>query len=641
MTINSPEKTRTPRIALIGSPNAGKTTIFNALTGLRAKTGNYPGITVSKYEGTAKLAHGDATIEDLPGTYSLSAISPDEQIVVDTIKRENTTDAAPDALLVVLDATTLTRSLHLLASTFNCGRPVAVALTFSDELQRRGGAIDSHALSQALGIPVVAVTSGRRADLDPLKELLGNHVEWTRPAITPPTDPEELASWSASILQRASYTPPSLDERSERIDKILLHPVLGTAIFFAVMWLFFQTIFTVAAPVQDIFEGFFVDLGATVATNISNPWLSSFIGDALIGGLGGVAVFLPQIALLFFLLAILEGSGYMARAAFLMDRVMSSAGLEGRAFVAMLSSVACAIPGIMATRTLPSSKDRIATMMAAPLMTCSARLPVYVLLIGLLVDSDAKIGPFGAQGTVMFGLYVLGAVSTMAAAWVFSRITSRSESSVPFYIEMPGYQAPKIRPVLLAVVDAAKLFIKRVTTIILATTIVLWILLNAPFHSDSALREAGVDPTDSAAAASYSTEHSYAASIGKTIQPVFEPLGFEWRISVGLISAQAAREVFVATLGQVAAAEDPEDPASSLQELTVTHGPRTGEPVFTPPVIASLLVFFVYSLQCMSTVGVLRRETNSWKWPGVAFGYMFVLAWVGGFLAYNITQAVM
>jgi ferrous iron transport protein B len=406
------------------------------------------------------------------------------------------------------------------------------------------------------------------------------------------------------------------------------------------MFLFFQTIFTVAAPLQGWVESGFGWLGDLVATHIHIPWLSAFLSQAVVGGIGGVLVFLPQIVLLFVLIAILEGTGYLARAAFLMDRVMARAGLEGRAFVALLSSLACAIPGIMATRSLPSARDRLATMMAAPLMTCAARLPVYILLVSILLPAQERMGPFNARGVVMFALYLLGAVSAMLVAAVFKKFTSRSGPQLPFYMEMPPYQVPRLKTVAAEVWTAASAFLRKVTSIILATTVVLWVLLNLPLRSDAELSAAGVDTGDETAVAAYVIDHSYAASVGKAVEPVFAPLGFDWRINIGILSSLAAREVFVATLGQVAAAENPEEPAQALTEMRVQDGPNAGRPLFDAPTIAALLVFFMYALQCMSTVGVMRRESGSWKWPAIAFSYMFVLAWVLALAARTVVGAL-
>ncbi|MBE7161010.1 MAG: ferrous iron transporter B [Williamsia herbipolensis] len=643
-TADVPAGTR--RLALVGSPNSGKTTLFNALTGLRAKTGNYPGVTVARYEGRVALdgvagAVGEAVLlEDLPGTYSLDAISPDEQIVADVLDHDHTEFETPDALVVTLDATTLRRSLAMFAQVVGAGLPTCVVLTFTDELIRRQGGLDIGAFSRALGVPVVAVTGGRRSQLGPLRELLADPSSWSAPVVDPPTAVDEVGGWIESVLTSASYRMPELDRRTQRIDAVLLHPVWGTLVFFVTMFAFFQIIFTVATPLQDQVQAFFTFLGDQVQQHVTVGWLSSFLSDAVLGGVGSVLVFLPQIALLFILIALLEGVGYMARAAFLMDKVMSTAGLEGRAFVALLSSLACAIPGIMATRTLPSMRDRIATMMSAPLMTCSARLTVYVLLVGLLVSRDARVGPFGAQGVVMFALYLGGAVSAMVSAWLFSRFRRGSGPLLPFYMEMPPYRLPSVRSVLLSVYDACKGFVRKVFVIIFLTTVALWLLLNLPTRSDADFRAAGIDPNDNTATSAYVIDHSAAADVGRFIEPVFEPLGFDWRINVGVLASLSARETFVATLGQVAAATDPDDPAQALQSLKVSDGPREGQPLFTAPTITALLVFFLYALQCMSTIAVLRRESGSWRWPALAFGYLFVIAWGMAFLARTIVAAV-
>lgn len=626
------------RVALVGSPNSGKTTLFNALTGLRAKTGNYPGVTVAKYEGVARIDGRDVIVEDLPGTYSLDPISPDEQVVTQVLDPDDDIPT-PDALLVMLDSTALRRSLSLLAQVLQTGLPVAAVATFTDELARRSGRLDIEALERALGVPVLSVVAGG-VGIDKLRGLIPQAGTWSQPPLAPPIEPSESAAWTASVLSACGYDAPEMDERTRKVDAILLHPVWGTLVFVAVMFTFFQTIFTVAAPLQGYVEEFFAWLGRAAAERIPIGWLASFVADGLIGGVGGVIVFLPQIALLFLMVSLLESVGYLSRAAFLMDRLMARAGLEGRAFVALLSSFACAIPGIMATRTLPSARDRIATMLAAPLMTCSARLPVYVLLIGLLVPSEARLGPFGAQGVVMFGLYALGAVSAMTAAWAFQRVTGRGEPVLPFYMEVPPYRVPSLRSVAMSVWDSCLAFLRKVTTIILATTVILWLLLNLPVRGIAEMEVAGVDTADTGAVATYTLDRSYAASIGRGLEPVFEPQGFDWRVNVGVVASLAAREVFVATMGQIAAATDPENPGTSLQRMTVTQADGSTRPLFDPPTTAALLVFFVYALQCMSTIGVMRRESNGWKWPAIAFGYMFVLAWGMSLLAAELVRLV-
>jgi len=655
------------RVALAGAPNAGKTSIYNALTGLHAKTGNYPGVTVARSLGTCRIGETSLTIEDLPGAYSLNPISPDEQVVRDVLTDASQSITVPDALVVVVDATTLRRGLNFVAEALALELPTCLVVTMTDELTRRAGRLDVAALGQALGIPAVRVVGNRSIGIPELRERLTELSSWQRPPLPAPTEPTEVASWADSILEAADYQAPQQDRITTAVDKVLLNPVLGSLVFFAIMYIFFQAIFTWAAPFQDAVEGGFGYLGELVHgwLDESHPLLAGLLGDGLIGGVGAVLTFVPQIIIMFLIIAFLEGVGYMSRAAFLMDRIMSRAGLEGRAFVALLSSFACAIPGIMATRTLPSAKDRVATMLAAPLMTCSARLPVYVLLTSIMVPSDAKIGPLSARGTVMFALYLLGAVSAMTAAWVVKRLTDRGGVLLPFYMEMPPYRLPRPRTVLIMVWDACKGFVKKAGTVIALTTLILWVLLNVPMRSDeqfnahcsasaecAAVSAAVEDPTSStikdddgqvitdpeelgklldAQKTSYTMDNSWAAAIGKTVQPVFEPLGFEWRVNVAILSSLAARETFVATLGQIAAAEDPEDPGAHLATMTYqkdTLTNKAGDQLFNPATIAAILVFFVYALQCMATAAAMRRETGTWKWPAIAYTYMFVTAWV-------------
>ncbi|OLO83571.1 ferrous iron transporter B, partial [Actinomyces naeslundii] len=455
------------RIALAGAPNAGKTSIYNALTGLHAKTGNYPGVTVQRSLGTCKIGNTTLTIEDLPGAYSLDPISPDEEIVHDVLTGTSTTVSAPDALVIVVDATTLQRGMNFVAEALALDLPTCLVVTMTDELSRRTGRLNVAALGHALGIPAVRVIGHRGIGMPDLRAQLAQVATWQRTPLPPPTDPDEITSWADSVLAAADYLPPESDQITSAIDKVLLRPVPGTIVFFTIMFLFFQAIFTWAAPFQDAVENGFGALGQLVHSwlDASHPLIAGLVGDGLIGGVGSVLTFIPQIIIMFLIIAVLEGVGYMSRAAFLMDKVMSVAGLEGRAFVALLSSLACAIPGIMATRTLPSTKDRVATMLAAPLMTCSARLPVYVIMISLTVDGGAKIGPFGARGVVMFALYLLGAVSAMAAAWAVKQLTDRGNILLPFYMEMPPYRMPRPRAVALMVWDACKGFLKKAGTI--------------------------------------------------------------------------------------------------------------------------------------------------------------------------------
>ncbi|TFC02961.1 ferrous iron transporter B [Cryobacterium sp. MDB2-33-2] len=628
--------TGAPRTALVGSPNAGKTSIFNALTGLRAKTGNYPGVTVGRSVGVFRSGGQDFVVEDLPGTYGLEPVSPDEQIVTDLLQGRLTGVESPDALVVVIDATTLWRSLRLVSQVLRLHRPVCIAVTLTDELITRGGRLDIAGLERALGVPVVRVIGNRRIGIPELRTKIAGWRNWSVPVLDPPTDPAELEAWTESILLASEYRPAQPDKTTQRIDAVLLHPVWGTAIFIAVMVTFFQIIFSFAAPLQGLVETFFGWLAGLVDVFVPVPWLAGLLGDAIIGGVGAVVVFIPQIMLMFLLISLLEGVGYMCRAAFLMDRIMSRAGLEGRAFVALMSSFACAVPGIMATRTLPSAKDRIATMMGAPLMTCSARLPVYILLIGMLVSPESRIGPLQTQGVIMFCLYFLGAVSAMLAAWIVKTVQDRNGLLMPFYMEMPPYRVPTLRSICLTMWDSSRAFLRKCGTIVMLTTIVLWLLLNFPLHSTAELTASGVDVTDEGAVTSFVMDHSAAASIGRAVEPVFAPLGFDWRVNIGVVASLSARETFVATLGQIAAADDPDNPSAALSAMTYTDGAHAGDRVFTAPTIAALLVFFVYALQCMSTVSVMKRETGTWKWPAIAFGYMFVLAWSSAWIVQGI-----
>lgn len=615
--------TGAPRVALVGSPNAGKTSVFNHLTGLRAKTANYPGVTVGRSVGTVTTVDGlTIAVDDLPGTYSLEPISPDEQVVAETLAGGFAGTGRPDAIVLVADVTTLRRSIMLVAQVLRLDLPCLLVLTMGDELTARGGRIDVDALSAALGIPVVAVVGHRGSGIDALRARLASLDRWPRPAVMPPVDHDAVDAWGKSVLQAADYLAPQPDRRTSGIDAVVLHPLWGVVIFFAVMFGFFQIVFAAGAPLQDWVSQGFSWLGEQVTGRTGNNVVGRLVSQGLIGGVGTVLQFIPQIMLLFMLIAVLENVGYMSRAAFLMDKVMARTGLEGRAFVAMLSSFACAIPGIMATRTLPSSRDRIATIISAPLMTCSARLPVFTLLVGMLIAPRTRWWGLSAQGATMFVLYLAGGTSALLAAWLFKSTILRSDL-LPFTMELPPYRFPSAKTALVAMWSAAKLFLRKAGTIILGTSLLLWVLLNLPAREDETAQMAPPQ------AAAYVIDHSYAADLGKAVAPVFAPLGFDWRTNIALLGSLSAREVFVSTLGQVAAATNPDDPREALATMTDDAGHR----VFTAPTVIALLAYFVYALQCMSTVAVMRRETNSWRWPAVAFSYMFVLAWTMAFTA--------
>jgi ferrous iron transport protein B len=605
------------RLGLLGSPNSGKTTLFNALTGLRAKVGNYPGVTVERREGHAEVAGRAVVMIDLPGTYSLEPISPDEAVVARLLRGEVPEVAPPDALVVTADACTLSRSLLFVAQVLRLGLPACLVVTMVDELHARGGRLDLEALGSALGIPVVGVVGHRGLGLDALRALIGRPETWTLPVVPPPAGAAERAGWADSVTARALLATPAGDARTARIDRVVLHPLLGTLLFAAVMVLFFQLIFAWAEPAMNAIDAGVGAAQAALRAALPAGLASDFLADGILAGVGSVIVFLPQILVLFTVLYLLEDVGYMARAAFVVDRAMGRIGLEGRAFVALLSSYACAVPGIMATRTIPSPRNRLVTILVAPLMTCSARLPVYALLIGAFVPARKAFG-LGLQGLVLLGLYVLGAVAAIVAAAVLKRTVGRGEA-LPFYLELPPYRIPPPKLVAYQVWGAARSFLRRAGTIILLVSIVLWMLLAFPRH----VAVAGETAEQAGRA---QVEESFAGRMGHAIEPAIAPLGFDWKIGVGLVASLAAREVIVATLAQIYAVSD-SDEGSLRGALRADVDPRTGAPVFTTPTVAALLVFFVFALQCMSTLAVIRRETNSWRWPVFAFGYLLALAY--------------
>ncbi len=611
------------RVGLLGGPNSGKTTLFNALTGLRAKVANYPGVTVERREG--RFPGG--VVLDLPGTYSLNPLSEDEAVVTRVLAGEVEGVEPPDALVVTADACSLDRALLFVGQVLRLGKPTCLVVTMVDELRARGGELDLERLSAALGVPVVGVVGHRGLGLDRLLALLDRPEQWSRPPIPPPEDATERGAWAESVLERVHLRRPGSHPVTEAVDRVVLHPVAGTALFAVVMVLFFQLIFAWAAPLMDLIDAGVGALAGAVQAALPAGLLADFLADGVIAGVGSVVIFLPQILLLFTLLYLLEDVGYMARAAFVVDRVMGRIGLEGRAFVALLSSYACAVPGIMATRTVPSPRHRLVTILVAPLMTCSARLPVYALFIAAFVPATPVAGPLGLQGLVLLGLYLLGGVTALVVAAVLKRFVVPGET-LPFVLELPPYRLPPPRLVLSQVWGAAWAFLRRAGTIILAASIVLWFLLSFPRTP----APEGATPDE---AARHAVERSIAGRIGHAIEPVIAPLGFDWKIGVGLVASLAAREVIVATLAQIYATS--EDDAGSLREaVRRDRDPRTGELVFTPATVGALLVFFVFALQCASTLAVMRRETNSWRWPAFAFGYLLALAYGAAFLTQRV-----
>ena len=616
------------RIALIGSPNAGKTSVFNALTGLRHRVGNYPGVTVEHVEGTVALDGESLTLIDLPGTYALEAMSPDEQVSIDVLNGTMPGVPAPDGVLVVLDANTLGRGLPMVAEVLAIGLPTAVIVTMIDELKARGGALDRRRLERRLGVPVVGVVGNRGIGLDDVRALLadprGLHPSVAALPAADASDPGAAllarVAWAEEVAAEGGAGATGAAGWTERLDRVLLHRFAGVVVFAAVMLVFFQLIFVVAAPLQDLAERAVLALGGGLARGIPEGWIQSLVVDGLVAGVGGVVVFVPQIAILLALVHVLEATGYMARAAFLVDRVMGWVGLEGRSFIALLSSYACAVPGIMATRSIPDPRTRIVTILVAPLMTCSARLPVYTLLIAAFVPRETVFGVLGVQGLVLFGLYLLGAVVAMLAAAVLTRGLRRGQT-LPFYMELPPYRRPMWRAAAHHVARGVGGFLRKAGTIILAASLVLWALFQFPSGGPER-----------------PLEDSYAGQVGQALEPVFEPLGYDWRINVGIVASFAAREVIVSTLSQAFAFEAGDEDLVGLGDRMRAERNADGTPRYTLATALSLLTFYVFALQCVSTLAVMRRETQSWRWPAFAFGYMLALAYAGAWVAYRVTS---
>ena len=617
------------RLGLVGSPNSGKTTLFNALTGLRAKVGNYPGVTVERREGSAIFEGRRSVVIDLPGSYSLSPVSPDEEVVIRVLNGE--LNGVPEALAVVADANTLERSLLMLAQILHREIPTCLVLTMTDEFQARGGRLDIPRLERALGIPVLGVVGHRGIGIAKLRRLLAKPEDWSRPHLMPPDEIHARAGWVDSILDHVLTRRPGRSRKSDAVDRIVLHPAIGPLLFAAVMVIFFQLIFAWAQPAMDFIDAGVASLGNTVHAQLPAGLFADFLADGLIAGVGSVIIFVPQIVLLFTLLYLLQDIGYMARAAFVIDRVMAGVGLEGRAFVSLLSSYACAVPGIMAARTIPSPRHRLVTILVAPLMTCSARLPVYALLIGAFVPAVQVAGPLGLQGLVLLALYLAGSLTALLVASVLTRTLLR-EDAMPFYMELPPYRLPTAKLLATQVWRSTWAFLRRAGTIILVVSIVLWCLLTFPRQQ----APVGANPEK---ASRFAIEHSFAGRAGHAIEPLIEPLGFDWKIGIGLVASVAAREVIVSTLAQIYAASDQDKSLRAAVQSDID--PRTGEKVFDAATVASLLVFFVFALQCMSTLAIMRRETNSWRWPAFAFSYLLALAYGASFATHRIVGSLL
>ena len=612
------------RIALVGNPNCGKTALFNALTGSRQKVANYAGVTVERKEGVFTTPAGRRiSVLDLPGTYSLRARSPDEEVTRDVVFGRRGGEAMPDVLVCVADATNLRLVLRLILELKQVGRPMVLALNMFDIAERQGIAIDLDGLSKALGVPIVTTVATRRRGIEALVGEVdrlavgaaGAPHEWREPTAA---EIREAHRQSQKLLKEFVRPPARPDTFTGRLDGVLLHPVIGSVLLLVVLFLMFQAVFAWAKPPMDLLQAGFDGLGAWVAQVMPDSLFRSLLTDGIISGVGTVVVFLPQILIVFFFIICLEDFGYMARAAFLMDRIMGGAGLHGRAFIPLLSSVACAIPGIMSTRVIDNRKDRLTTILIAPLMTCSARIPIYTLIISAFIPNRNVWGPINLQGLVMFGLYTAGIVSALAVSLVIRTLFWRTASE-PFLMELPSYKVPDIMNVARGVWQRAEMFLKRAGTTILSMAVLIWFLSSFP--------RAPVGATQPA------INYSLAGMIGHWIEPVMRPIGFNWQMAVSLIPGMAAREVSVAALGSIYAISGAHgDNTAKLGSVLAAH--------WSLATALAFLAWYIFAPQCASTLAVVKRETNAWRWPIIMFVYMVVLAYVAAFATYHVAVAM-
>lgn len=608
------------RIALVGNPNSGKTALFNQLTGSRQKVANYTGVTVERKEGRLRAPSGrEFAVLDLPGAYSLHPASLDEAITRDLCRGFYPGEAAPDVLLCVIDATNLRLHLRFALELRELGKPMVVALNMVDAAQRRGIQVDVAALERELGVPVVETVAVRKQGARALVERLDAMVPHLDAPVPGPEGGIDYHARVREILSVAVRMPARTAKIDDALDRWLLHPVFGLISLAVVMFLIFQAVYAWATPLMDGIEAGFAWLGTFVGSVLPEGPLASLLTDGIIAGVGGVVVFLPQILILFFFILVLEESGYLPRAAFLLDRMMAAAGLSGRSFIPLLSSFACAVPGIMSTRSIQDPRDRLATILVAPLMTCSARLPVYALLIGAFIPQKTVWGVFNQQGLVLFGLYAAGILSALAMSWIMKK-WRRDKSEHPLMLELPSYRLPHVRDLAAGLYERGMIFLKRVGGIILALTILLWVLLSFP--------AAPVDATLPA------IDYSYAGRIGHAMAVFFAPLGFNWQICIALIPGLAAREVAVSSLATVYALSAADDDAAS-QALTplISDG-------WSLATALSLLVWYIYAPMCISTLATIKRETNSWKQMGFAAFYLFAAAYVAALITYQVTRAL-
>ncbi len=612
-------------LALVGTPNSGKTSLFNALTGSRQKVANYPGVTVERKEGSFVTPLGrQVSVVDLPGTYSLRGRSPDEEITRDVVLGRAAGEPLPDLVLCVADSTNLRLTVRLVLELKRTGRPLMLVLNMFDIATRRGVTVDVEQLSERLGIPVVTSIAVRKGGTS---ELLRRTDELAEQAPIPmqqnlwqPLTVAELRATQREadrIIAATISLPAKPDTWTARIDAVVLHPLAGLAILALILFVMFQAVFAWAQPLMELLSSAFASLGLLVHDTLPTGLLQSFLQNGVISGVGSVIVFLPQIVIVFLFILLLEDFGYMARAAFLMDRIMGGAGLHGRAFIPLLSSFACAIPGIMATRVIDNRRDRLTTILIAPLMTCSARIPVYTLIISAFIPARQIWGWVDLRGLVMFGLYAAGIASALGVSFVIKFFMLRDYVPAPFMLELPDYKMPRARSIAIGVYTRAKMFLQRAGTTIFSMMVLIWFLASFPLPPAGAQ-----DPA---------INYSLAAMIGKTLQPLLAPLGFNWQIAVALIPGMAAREVAVAALGTVYAIEGGKEAADQIGQVLATK--------WSLATALSLLAWYIFAPQCASTLAVIRRETGSWKWMAITFAYMFALAYAASFATYNIARS--
>ncbi|RNC79287.1 MAG: ferrous iron transport protein B [Balneola sp.] len=700
-------------IALVGNPNTGKSTIFNALTGLRQKIANYPGITVERKAGTTIIGGVLHKVIDLPGAYSLNYKKLDEKIAYETLVGTYEHEEVPDLVLIIVDSSNLDRNLYLASQVMDLNLPVLIVLNMSDVASQKGISVNAEAISKTMKVPAISISAKDKGGIEELKKAIEAHdlsapdpllwkpdsslqesmdliiKEWIEPHTNIPKRAQHIEALrlisegefigafyefeevetgkktitkARGLIEQEGGNPMALEvlkrydfvgeatsgaaiqgdngkkSITDSIDAVVTHKVAGPAIFALILLFMFQAIFSWATPFMDMIDLLFVEGGNWVANTLPDGMLNDLLVDGVIAGLGGVVIFLPQILFLFFFIYVLEGTGYMARAAFVMDGFMTKVGLHGRSVVPLMSGFACAIPGIMATRTIENWRDRIITIMVLPFMACSARLPVYALLIAAFVPSTTILGVFTLQGVTFFGLYIFGIVMAVLAAAIMKKIFPSGQQT-PFIMELPEYKMPKWSVVFQNTIERGKIFITEAGKIIVAISIVLWFAASFPHVNPESYEPCHPDSETCESIESYQLRHSFAGKFGKIIEPTIEPLGFDWKIGIGLLTSFAAREVMVGTLNTIYSIEEEDGENATLKEKLINDiNPETGERVYSLATALSLMIFFALAMQCMSTIAIVRRETNSWKWPTAMFVYMSVLAYVCSLITFQIAS---